>query len=331
MEENNTNNHIPYQLILDEQNGALLQSDKVILENWKASLPENIGIYNQILEINENAELIGIKQKLDPEKSWQKLAQSAFREDEKININHLKVRKFQYLKWAAAAVLLIGVLITANLLSGSSIQYVHTGKNERQHLILPDGSEIIMNQNTALHYNTKDFAQNRKVKFTEGEAYFEVKHDEKNPFSIQTEALTVQDLGTSFNLNVAQKEVTVVVNSGKVAMEYNGISNRIILDTQDKGVFDKATNMLLKSKNDNVNYKSWYDKTLHYQQTPLSQVSSDLEKIYGTKIIFNNDALKERKLNAYFKDQSAEEIVQIIGTSLNLKVTKTNGDFLLTN
>ncbi|NII83221.1 FecR family protein [Pedobacter sp. SG908] len=331
MKENYTQDEIPYQLILDELNGNLSNHDRAILEKWKAEAPEHMDIYQEIVEISRNAELLGEKKRLDTEKSWQKFSALAFKDNETPDHKVVKLKKVNYLRWSAAAVLLIGILVAINFWKNSGEQLVQTRKKERYHLILPDGSEVILNQNSSLSYNKRDFSMSRKVKLSHGEAYFNVKHNPKNPFSIQTGDLRVMDLGTSFNLNIEPGSVTVIVNSGKVAMEYKGIKNRVMLDPQDKGVLDRATKAITKSKNEDINYRSWYDKTLHYKQSPLEVVSRDLEKIYGTKIIFQNGELRERRLTAYFKQKSIEEIMQIIGTSLNLTVVNTNGGFTLTN
>ncbi|MBC8986814.1 FecR family protein [Pedobacter sp. N36a] len=332
MEENNTPNTTLYQLIFDEQSGTISPHDKMILESWKASAKENSGIYDEIAGISRDIELLGVRQGLDPEKSWKEFSQSVFAREDAKSHKILKVRKINYFQWgaAAAAILIIGLLLTANLDRWSDTIHFQTGKNERRQLMLPDGSEIIMNQNTSLHYNKEDFAHSRNIEFTKGEAYFKIIHDKNRPFLIKTDELDVIDLGTSFNLSVGQQQIMVVVNSGKVAMKHKS-DKKIILSEQDKGTFDKSTKAMVQNKNDNINYKAWYDKTLYYQQTPLDEVSKDLEQVFGTKIIFEDDSLRERRLNGFFKDKSADEIMQIIGTSLSLKVIKRNGNFILTS
>lgn len=331
MEENYTQNEIPYQLILDELNGTLTAHQRTELEKWKADSQANVDIYLEIIEISRNAELLGEKQHLDTEKSWQKFSALAFKDPEIPVHKVLKLKKVNYLRWSAAAVLLIGILVAINIWKNKDEQMAQTGEKERQHLIMPDGSEVILNQNSSFSYNKHDFSKSRKVKLTSGEAYFNVKHNPKNPFLIQTGELKVMDLGTSFNLNIESKSVTVIVNSGKVAMEYSGSKNKILLDPQDKGILDLSAKVLSKSPNEDINYRAWYDKTLRYKQSPLEVVSKDLEKIYGVKVTFQDNELRERRLTAYFKQKSVEEIMQIIGTSLNLKVVNTNVGFALSN
>lgn len=330
MKKNDTHKHIPYKLILDEHHGTLPEDEREALEKWKAASPGNMEISREVAEISENTALLEIRRNLDPEKSWSKFQTAMVWENSTDHTPRRWIEKFSFLRMAAAAVLLIGILITISLQKGDGNQYISTGKNERRQLKLPDGSEVIMNQNTSLSYNPGDFSYIRKMKLISGEAYFMIKHDESMPFRVVAGGLTVEDLGTSFNLQIDTKHITVIVNRGKVAMADHQTGQRVLLDPREKGVFDKTGTTIIKSKNDQINFKSWYDKTLQYQQTPLSEVSKDLENIYGKKIIFSNESLKKRKLSAYFKNKSADEIMQIIGVSLRLKVTKEEDNFRLT-
>ncbi|GGE52515.1 FecR family protein [Pedobacter psychrotolerans] len=333
MKNTDTPDNIPYQLIFEEQNGTLTDEDKVILETWKAEATENLNTYRQIIDISEDFSLLEIRNGLNPEKSWEVLSQSIFSKEEVENHIKLKPAKISYIKWmaAAAVLLIVGLAIAVNMRSWIDTQYFQTGINEHKQLILPDGSEVFMNQNTSLRYNNKEFMKSRNVEFIKGEAYFKVIHDLNSPFLIRIGELDVMDLGTSFNLCVDPKATTVVVSSGKVAMKQHKTQEKIILKESDKGIFNKSTQTLVQHKNDNINYKAWYDKTLHYQQTPLGDVARDLEQVYGTRILFGNDALKERRLNGYYKNKKADEIIEIIGSTLNLKVTKKDNQYLFEN
>lgn len=70
---------------------------------------------------------------------------------------------------------------------------------ERKTITLSDGTKISLNNSSVLYYPAKFDQHTREVKL-EGEAFFEVIHDRKKPFLIQTPQLKVQVLGTSFNV-----------------------------------------------------------------------------------------------------------------------------------
>ena len=55
-------------------------------------------------------------------------------------------------------------------------------------LVLSDGSVVYMNSESRLKYPVK-FIEDKRVVKLEGEAYFDVTHDEQHPFIVRTEQL----------------------------------------------------------------------------------------------------------------------------------------------
>lgn len=325
-------NQIPYHLIMDEMEGKISVTDLQELENWKAADPAHLRSYQEIVDIADHAELLRTYQEADPELAWQKFNPRVPEDAKIVRLHPEKKSSLAFLKWAVAVVMVIsGALLLANQRGWIGSQTISTGKNERQKLSLPDGTEIFMNANTTISYHKSGFLKARKVELEEGEAYFDVIHDEKNPFSIKVGDLSVNDLGTSFNLKVEPKQVVVVVNSGKVSLEKGKNKEKILLSPQDRGTFNRETKEMSFAKNSDLNYRAWHDKILHYEKTSLAEVSEDLNELFGTQIIFQNAALKERTLSAYFKDKTEDEIMSSIAASLRLKVTKRDGTFVLSN
>lgn len=332
MEEINHPNQIPYHLIMDEMEGKISVADLQELENWKAADPAHFRSYQEIVDIADRAELLMAYREADPELAWHKFKPSIPEEVKIVSLHPEKKSRLFFLKWAVAVVMLIsGVLLLSNQNGWIGSQTIRTGKNERQKLSLPDGTEIFMNANTTVSYHKRGFLKARNVELEEGEAYFNVTHDEKNPFSIKVGDLSVNDLGTSFNLKVESQQVVVVVNSGKVSLEKGKDAEKILLSAQDRGTFNKETKEMSFAKNNDLNYRAWHDKILHYEKAPLSDVAEDMKELFGTYIIFQDAALKERTLSAYFKDKTEAEIMNSIGETLRLKVMKREGTFVLSN
>lgn len=332
MEEINHPNQIPYHLIMDEMEGKISETGLQELERWKAADPAHLRSYQEIADIADHAELLKAYREADPELAWQKFNPSIPAEAKIVRLHPEKKNRLFFLKWAVAVVMVIsGALLLANRSGWIGSQRISTGKNEQQKLTLPDGTEIFMNANTTVSYHKRGFLKARNVELEEGEAYFNVTHDEKSPFSIKVGELRVNDLGTSFNLKVEPKQVVVVVNSGKVSLEKAKDTETILLSPQDRGTFNKETKEISFAKNNDLNYRAWHDKTLHYEKAPLSEVSDDMKELFGTHIIFQDTTLKERTLSAYFKDKTEDEIMNSIGETLRLKVTKRDGTFVLSN
>src|SRR6185312_10693570 len=77
-----------------------------------------------------------------------------------------------------------------------AIEYntVSTPRGGQYQLILPDGSKVWLNAESAITFPTSFTGKERKVSI-KGEAYFEVAHDASKPFQVTVNGMEVQVLG----------------------------------------------------------------------------------------------------------------------------------------
>jgi ferric-dicitrate binding protein FerR (iron transport regulator) len=74
-----------------------------------------------------------------------------------------------------------------------------TGNGDRAELKLTDGTRIRMAPATRLRV-AADYGVDRRDVYLEGEAYFDVVHDEQRPFTVFAGNASAQDLGTQFTV-----------------------------------------------------------------------------------------------------------------------------------
>ena len=138
-------------------------------------------------------------------------------------------------------------------------------------LVLSDGSVVYMNSESRLKYPVK-FIEDKRVVKLEGEAYFDVTHDEQHPFIVHTEQLNVKVLGTGFNVMAykgdARTEVTLV--HGKVDVKSKNISE--ILTPSRQFVMNNDTREYeVRSVNVNT-YVDWKNGILNFDAMPLEEL-----------------------------------------------------------
>lgn len=104
--------------------------------------------------------------------------------------------------------------------TGDSVLLVSDAGSERKKIVLPDGSEIWLSENSMVEYPA-DFLENRTVNLW-GEAYFAVKKNEKSPFRVNTGGLTVSVLGTEFLMrtDTGHGQTEVALATGKVSVSH---------------------------------------------------------------------------------------------------------------
>jgi ferric-dicitrate binding protein FerR (iron transport regulator) len=226
-----------------------------------------------------------------------------------------------YLLYAAAAVLAIVLLIGGGLLyTNRTTSVTLTSENKVLQTNLSDGTQISLNTGSRLEYNSDFNIKSRKIRL-HGNAYFEVSHNPEKPFIVETDGISIQDLGTKFVVEQSDSGVFVAVTEGKVKV-YNteNPEKGIILQSGENTLFNSKKVVQKKQTGNNPNIISWSNGKLTFDNTPLQAVISDVERTYHVKIVLKNPELKNCLLTVSFNNESIESVLKIVETALNLQI-----------
>lgn len=172
-----------------------------------------------------------------------------------------------------------------------------TAPGKHRQISLPDGTRIWLSPGSHISYPDKFRTKERLVKL-EGEAFFDVVHDEDHPFVIQSGQLKTVVLGTSFNIkaypNQIISEVTVI--SGKVAVQEHNLpkSKQAIMVLNQRAVYNKTDRSLVKQEYPNASkFLSQRTGLFSYDGASLQAVTDDLSLQYGVRITLTPDISKK--------------------------------------
>lgn len=235
---------------------------------------------------------------------------------------------YDFLKIAATILLVVGAGWLAYQLTHKIENTELSASGDIQSVDLPDGSHITLNKNSQLIYTSEFGDKERRVKL-KGEAYFDVKHNPDQLFVIETGEIQVKVLGTSFNINnSASDSVVVTVDTGRVQMIVS--DKEEILTPGFKGIYYRSSQLLVKLETNKIGMQNyWRTKALTFQATPLSEVLGALQAVYDTKIETSNANIVNCKISVDFEEESLENVLNIIGETLNLVWSKKDGVYLL--
>lgn len=207
-----------------------------------------------------------------------------------------------------------------------------TSSGEKSLLTLPDGSKVILNADSKLRYPDQFDGKNRKV-FLEGEAYFEVRHNSKQPFIVNTGNLTITDLGTKFDVSAYpdNKTITVSLLEGKIKVsssEKRKIDKVTILKPKEQLIYNKENNTDTFSMFDSLEAVGWKDNIYKFRNEPFGKVLSRLEKGFGVRFKLTNQSILRQKMTVKFENNSLQTVVNVIKnlTGLDYKIVKENND-----
>lgn len=169
-----------------------------------------------------------------------------------------------------------------------------TTYGEQMETYLPDGSKVTLNANSSLKYHTSD---PRKV-WLEGEAFFEIQKMPKTnaDFEVLTQDLTVNVLGTSFNVNTRNDQTRVFLKEGKVKLKVDNPATDVIeMDPGDLIAYSKKQNKLKENRENAsaLENASWKEGTLIFNDTLLPHALYEIEDIYGIQFVLQSEELKQ--------------------------------------
>ncbi len=233
------------------------------------------------------------------------------------------VISFQYKNWAVAAsvIFLIGlsVFFYQSAQSFTETKEYATRLGQRAKITLSDGTQIWLNAGSNLKYPNEFKGDTREVYLT-GEAFFDVAKDKKHPFIIHTNKMDTKVLGTSFNVQAYPDQTTqeVSVLTGRVNVKSTVTEENVYVTPGQKVVFKSKSNKLQAFKDIPVNTISlWRKNIMVFEETPLPEVIATINRNYNVAIEIKNKNLNTLKINGYFKELSADQVVALVCNIVN--------------
>ncbi|WP_247231603.1 FecR family protein [Telluribacter sp. SYSU D00476] len=193
---------------------------------------------------------------------------------------------------------------------------------------LPDGSQVTLNSHSQLSYQT-DWAGNREV-WLKGEAYFRVSKKQiagtPATFTVHTEGLDVQVLGTQFNVHNRRDQVRVLLTEGKVELQKNGgDKERMILKPGELAELPKSGKALRKQQVDPARHLAWMEKVLVFEQATLRDIADALEDQFGHKVVIADPSLARLTFTGNMLADNEQLVLDTIAKALGVKITR-NGE-----
>jgi ferric-dicitrate binding protein FerR (iron transport regulator) len=316
-------------IILHYLQGVISEEEMKTLRTWIGESEENRKLFFQLKQVYDLRRGGLYPDNKEIEKNWERLLSKIKRLETESSGSASDENRFRsvfvsLLKYAAVAAIFVCLTLGIQKLSKKAdTEVVFTeidmeAGTRMSRLTLPDGSKVILNASTKLRYPDKFDSRSREV-FLDGEAYFEVVHNKKQPFIVRTEHQQIRVLGTSFNVmdySVDDYAITTLIE-GSVELQMAGKDGmqgeKGILKPNQQVFFDK-TNSELVLENVKIDLaRTWVNKIYHFRDEPLYRIMQRLEKLYGVKIKIDDDVRKEDKYTGTFRmELSIEEIIKIV-------------------
>ena len=247
----------------------------------------------------------------DKDAVWKKIVHRIEQPDTlkqpRIRSHRLGIKRYWRIAVSIAAVvcLVIGLGSRENITSTN---------NELQH-VLPDGSTVHLAENSSIRYNRIGWWFVHRVTL-DGNASFTVTK-QKGKFSVVAKMGTITVLGTKFSIEQQADNLRVACTEGSVAVKT-----------------DIGTEVLHKDQQLDYNglqmqVSPIYPDYLEFNNAPLSDVMTQIERIYGLTVI-NNDSCSGSLFSGWVSTRNIDEALEVIMGSCGLNYDLT-GNVLTIN
>ncbi len=232
---------------------------------------------------------------------------------------------------AASLVILIGVgwfthryITSVPAPKNAVLKKVHTEAGQRLTVTLSDGSSIILNGKSELEYPEKFDGQQRLVKLR-GEGFFDIAHDERRPFIVNTDSSFTQVLGTRFNLKAYadDEQIVMTVERGKVRFGRYDKKDQVVLTKGMQGIMDfhKAVRRNRVLPEDAMD---WTEDSFVIKNEPLANVAKRLERRYAVQVNIDSQPLRSLTVTGTFRNVSLEDFMNSLAFSTGINYTIKN-------
>ncbi|MDP3431748.1 MAG: DUF4974 domain-containing protein, partial [Bacteroidota bacterium] len=153
----------------------------------------------------------------------------------------------------------------------------------------------------------------------DGEAYFEVKSNPKNPFVVNNPMMNTVVTGTRFNLNAysADKYFEATLVQGKVSLKKN--NQTFEMEPGEQVQFDAQNEKIVQKNIATENATAWIDGKLIFTDEKLGIVIKKIGRWYNVEIILADPTLNDYLLTGTFRDEKLDQTLRMISLALPVK------------
>jgi transmembrane sensor len=239
---------------------------------------------------------------------------------------------------AAAAVIVIagaGLLWRATRIGDHTVPAVQVADVEYSTTVgridtlkLSDGTSVVLGPSSRIRLAPGYNGRARELTL-DGQAFFDVVHDDGRAFVVRTTSATLRDVGTSFSVESdTERGTRVAVTSGAVDVAAVAVRDGepTVLHGGDRAEVSGGR-MTVERGAVSGDDMSWTHGTLAFHDASMPTVAADLRRWYGIRLVIADSALAARRLTATFDRVSVDDVGRVLAAVLGGSISRS-GDTL---
>lgn len=209
----------------------------------------------------------------------------------------------------------------------SGPQSYATAVGAQKKFALADGTVVTLNTNSRIDVELR--GDRRDVHLLRGEAFFEVVHDKRRPFTVYANQYVVRDIGTAFAVHLLDKGlVNVRVTKGSVEIAARRTRKGEVSDEANSlGVVVAGRDVVFGQKIERAEVVSdaelsrklaWRQGQLIYGGQPLAEVLADVSRYSDIEIEIADPALRDLPVLGSFSANQTDAILAALENNFGI-------------
>ena len=201
---------------------------------------------------------------------------------------------------------------------------------EQKHVQLPDGTSAWLNSGSVLIY-PKAFLSNKRMIYLNGQASFDVAHDAAKPFIVKSAHLSMQALGTLFDLNdyTDSEWAVATLERGKVLLRTDHPEDKpFILSPNEQISYNSQSRTFVHDDVDAHRLMQWRGNYLVLQNASFDEVVKAIERRYKVTVNYETNQFENRSFTMRFKpNENVNQVMEVLKAMIrdfNYKIDANN-------
>lgn len=232
---------------------------------------------------------------------------------------------------ALAAGLLMAVAVSASWVWWSRDSY-RTEVGGLEQIAMADGSRAILNTDSRMRVSFS--TQERRVRLTRGEAFFEVAKDASRPFSVEAGTQRITAVGTMFSVRYSGSDVQIVVTEGSVRVEHlseNGAARGAVKLAAGDIALAGSAGVLVNDTSlpDAEALLSWRSGFIVLHQVPLWEAANEFNRYNDRKLVVADPQIAGMRIGGTFRANNIDAFARLLHTAFGIQVELHDEEIVL--
>lgn len=310
--------------------GELSSTEEAHILRWRQESPDNEHLYQGYAKAWQQSRAMDPSPEFNVQAAWDKVLLQTVAQESKVVLSWWQ----QPIIRAAAAVVVVALLswiFQYTVFKRPVYIDVIAGMDSILRHELPDKSVVTLRNGAKIRYSDAYNNEEREI-WLDGEAFFEVQKNPKKTFTVVARRSRTIVKGTTFGVRSIESDTAdyIAVEEGKVAVmeKYAQSAKEVFLTAGMSALTGSSGSIQVQSATAAPLYQPlWKTKHIRFQDQYLAEVVNQLQELYQVNIELHTTAphttpLGNCKYTGEFQDDSLEEVLEILGATLSLRIER---------